>query len=77
VRTLAALRSIDSRLCSTSSSVVAHDETLIRIAVLPCQTVPPHQQTPSAWISSITRRVVSASPNATSTWLLTTSLRTS
>src|SRR5207253_7754486 len=34
-------------LCSTSSSVVAQDETLIRIAVRPCQTVPPHQHVPS------------------------------
>ncbi len=33
---------------STSSSVVAHDETLMRIAARPCHTVPPHQQVPSA-----------------------------
>ena len=39
---------IASRLCSTSAAVVAQDETLMRIAVLPCQTVPPHQQVPSS-----------------------------
>jgi hypothetical protein len=32
---------------STSSSVVAQDETLMRMAVRPCHTVPPHQQVPS------------------------------
>ena len=37
-----------SALRSMSSSVVAHDDTLMRIAVLPCQTVPPHQQVPSS-----------------------------
>ena len=50
-----AARSIAARLSSTSSSVVAHDETLMRMAVWPCQTVPPHQQVPSAWIAAITR----------------------
>ena len=40
----AAMRSIASKLFSTSASVVAHDDTLIRIAVCPCQTVAPHQQ---------------------------------
>jgi hypothetical protein len=49
------IRSRASRLCSTSSSVVAQDDTLIRMAVCPCQTVPPHQQVPSSWISEITR----------------------
>jgi hypothetical protein len=34
------------RLRSTSPSCVAQ-ETLIRIAVCPCQTVPPHQAVPS------------------------------
>ena len=29
------------------ASVVAHDDTLMRIAVRPCQTVTPHQQVPS------------------------------
>ncbi len=43
-----AARSMASRLRSTSSSVVAHDDTLIRMAVRPCQTVPPHQQVPSS-----------------------------
>jgi len=37
-----------SKLLSTSSSVVAHDDTLMRMAARPCQTVPPHQQVPSA-----------------------------
>jgi hypothetical protein len=44
-----------SRLRSTSAAVVAQEETLMRIAVLPCQTVPPHQQVPS----SCTRRMTS------------------
>jgi hypothetical protein len=34
-------------LCSTSASVVAHDETLMRIATFPCYEVPPHQHVPS------------------------------
>src|SRR5215510_5320876 len=67
------MRIIASKLRSTSSSVVAHEETLMRIAARPCHTVPPHQQVPSAWIASITRRVVSSSPKETSAWLSTTS----
>jgi hypothetical protein len=39
-----ARRRITRRLASTSCSVVAHDDTLIRIAVRPCHSVPPHQQ---------------------------------
>ena len=50
-----------ARLRSASAAVVAQQETLIRIAARPRQTVPPHQQVPSAWIPAITRRVV-ASP---------------
>jgi hypothetical protein len=46
--TLCAARSIASRLRSTSSPVVAHEHTLMRIAVRPCQTVLPHQQVPSS-----------------------------
>jgi hypothetical protein len=42
-----AARNIAAKLISTSASVVAQDETLMRIAVLPCQTVDPHQQVPS------------------------------
>ena len=34
-------------LCATSASVVAHDETLMRIAMFPCHEVPPHQHVPS------------------------------
>ena len=60
-------RRMASRLRSTSSSVVTQEDTLIRIAVFPCQTVPLHQQVPS----SCTRRMISwvftASPNDTST----------
>ena len=69
-------RRIASSDRSTSSSVVAHELTLIRIAVSPCQTVGPHQQVPSAWSAAITRRVRSASPNETSTWFSTTSFST-
>src|SRR5207248_5740061 len=62
-----ATRSIAARLRSTSSSVVAHEETLMRMAVRPCHTVPPAQHVPSACTPAITRRVSSASPNDTST----------
>ncbi len=41
------MRIIASTLRSTSVSVVAHDDTLMRIAVRPCQTVMPAQQVPS------------------------------
>src|SRR4029077_4113417 len=63
----AATRSIAARLRSTSSSVVAHEETLMRMAVRPCHTVPPAQHVPSACTPAITPRVSSASPNQTST----------
>jgi len=43
-----AMRIIAATLRSTSSSVVAQQETEIRIAVCPCQIVPAHQQVPSA-----------------------------
>ncbi len=61
---------------STSSSLVAQEDTSMRVAVWPCQTVPPHQHVPSDWICAIARWVVSASPNDTSTWLRTTSFNT-
>jgi len=60
------MRIIAARLRSTSSCVVAHDETLMRIAVRPCQTVRPAYQVPSACTAATTRRVVSSSPNETS-----------
>src|SRR6185312_44561 len=62
-----ATRSMASRLRSTSSSVVAQLLTLMRMAVRPCHTVPPHQQVPSFCKAVMTRRVRSASPKATST----------
>jgi hypothetical protein len=65
-----------SMLRSTSSSVVAHEHTLMRIAVCCCHTVTPHQQVPSLCSTSMTRLVRAASPNVTSTWFNTTSLRT-
>ncbi|MDX6627891.1 MAG: hypothetical protein QOH00_137, partial [Gaiellales bacterium] len=52
-------------------------ETLMRIAVRPCQTVPPHQHVPSACTPATTRSVEAGSPKDTSTWLSTTSLRIS
>ncbi len=42
-----AILKMTARLRSTSPSVVAHDDTLMRIAVCPCHSVPPHQQVPS------------------------------
>jgi hypothetical protein len=47
--------------------VVAHEDTLMRMAVCPCHTVPPTQHVPSAWIAERTCRVVSESPNDTRT----------
>ena len=38
-----AMRIIAATLRSTSASVVDQQETLIRMAVRPCQTVTPHQ----------------------------------
>jgi hypothetical protein len=52
-RTSSATRTIAARLRSTSSSVVAHDDTLMRMAVCPCHTVPPTQHVPSAWTAAI------------------------
>ena len=46
--TARAARPIASRQRSTSASVVAQDDTLMRIAVRPCHTVPPHQHVPSS-----------------------------
>jgi len=43
-----AIRIIASRDFSTSSSVVTHELTLMRIARSPCQVVPPHQHVPSS-----------------------------
>ena len=43
-----AIRIIAATLRSTSASVVAQQETLMRMAVRPCQTVTPHQQVPSS-----------------------------
>ena len=62
-----AIRKIAARLRFTSASVVAQDDTLMRIAVWPCQTVPPHQQVPSRCTRPITSRVRSAFPNDTKT----------
>src|SRR5690349_10589781 len=59
---------------AASSGVVRHDETLIRIAGSPCQTVGPHQTRPSA-CTAATSAVVAAGPSGwrTRTWLSTTS----
>ena len=44
-----------------SASVVDQLLTLIRIAALPCQVVPPIQASPSAWTAAMTPRVRSSS----------------
>ena len=44
-------------LCATSASVVAHDETLMRIAVVPATTCRRTSTCRPAWIAAITRRV--------------------
>ena len=56
---------------------VAHEETLMRIAVRPCHSVGPHQQVPSCCTRSITVFVRAASPKETRTWFSTTSFRIS
>src|SRR5207247_9810751 len=63
LRQASTARFIASILAATSSSVVAHDDTLTRIAVRPCHSVPPHQHTPSRWMRSITARVNAGGPN--------------
>src|SRR5579871_2125756 len=72
-----AARRIAARLISTSVLVVAHEETLMRMAVRPCHSVTPHQQTPSCCTFSITALVTCGGPKETSTWLMTTSFRIS
>src|SRR5207237_465100 len=72
-----ALRRMAATPISTSSSVVAHEEPLMRIAGRPCHSVPPHQQAPSDCTFAITARVTAGAPNDTSTWLITTSFRIS
>jgi hypothetical protein len=62
-----AARRIADTLWSTSSSRVAQEETLMRIAARPCHSVGPHQQVPSFWTRSITWRVRAASPKETRT----------
>ena len=69
------MRTIAATLRSMSSSVVAQQDTLIRMAAWPCHSVPPHQQVPSLWSAAITRLVAAACPNETSTWFSTTSFR--
>ena len=58
-----------ARLASTSAAVVAHDDTLMRMAGRPCQSVPPQPARAVGLHRPRSRRVVSSSPNDTSTWL--------
>ena len=63
---------------STSASVVDQFENDTRRTSRPPQRVPPSQQVPSRWIAAIAARLAASSPaRRTSTWLSTTSLRTS
>ena len=71
------MRRIASTLRSTSASVVAQEETLMRMAARPCHSVGPHQQVPSSCMPAITRPVVSGEPKDTSTWFKITSFRIS
>ena len=65
---LRARRSMAARLRSTSASLVAQLHTLMRMAVRPCQTVPPHQHVPSSCMRrDHAPRLRSGSPKATST----------
>jgi len=59
--------SMEAKLRSTSSLVVAQEDTLMRMAVWPCHTVEPHQQVPSACRRAMVARVFSAEPNETKT----------
>lgn len=56
-----------ARLRSTSSSVVAQDETLIRSAAFPRHAVPPHQRVPSRWTPGMACLVNLLLPKETST----------
>jgi hypothetical protein len=58
---------IAATLRLTSRFVVAHEDTLMRIALRPFQTVPPHQQVPSACTASMTLVLISSPPKQTST----------
>ncbi len=51
-------RNIAASARSTSPSEVAHEDTLMRITVRPCQRLTPHQHVPSRCNASITRNVV-------------------
>jgi len=59
-----AIRVIASRLRSTSVSLVAQEETLMRMAKRPFQSAPPHQH-PSFWIACIVSLVMAGSPKET------------
>ena len=65
------------RARSTSPGVVAQEETLMRMHVRPFQVVGPSQVTPLAWMRSSAARVAASSWHAKTTWLSTTSFRTS
>ena len=61
-------------LRSTSASVVAHDDTLTRIAARPRQLVGPHQHVPSAATRARTSRLRASSPNDTTKAMATITL---
>ncbi len=58
-----------------SSSVVAQEQTLMRITAFPCQPAPPAQHSPEAWIFRRVSDVISSLSHAASTWLNTTSFK--
>ena len=62
-----ATESIALKLRFTSASVVAQEDTLMRIAFLPFHVVPPHQHVPSCCMPRMTRSVFSSSPKDTRT----------
>ena len=53
-----AIASIARNAASTLASVVAHDETLIRMTVRACHLLTPRQHVPSRWMASITSSVL-------------------
>ena len=73
---LAAAFAAAAQIPLASASVVAYDDTLIRIASRSCHCVPPHQHTPAACTAAMTRVVWRSSPNDTRTWLRSTWLST-
>ena len=76
-QTVASAVSNAATVRSMSASVVRQLETETRIAARPSHVVPPIHASPLCWTCASTALVVASSPKRNSTWLITTSLRSS